>query len=201
MDAKTKSIALGVVALIILASLLGSIVYLSQVAKKKPAGTGTNSLSRLPVASTTPSPTTGTNQPTQQGAAKIFAGSGFVINYPKNWGLLTCGNSQNFEFDPVNGADTKNVVCDQALKPVTVIVTGRLSCAGDTIKLGNNQVTKSKAPTSTGVNYEWCLMVGGKGLDITHRVSSDGSRATSKEDFSQSIEEVITNIKQSPQGS
>ena len=103
-------------------------------------------------------------------------------------------NSTNFEFDP-SGRDMINVVCDEALKPVTFLVVDKLNCSGESIKLGNNQVTRIKILGDEGrVFYRWCTMVGNIGFDITHRVSPTGSRATSKDDFSKEIEKIIISL-------
>ncbi len=201
MDQKTKLTIIGGVVLLIIAAVLVTFFYFGRISKNT-GGTpnsGTNPLSQLPTtsSSTTPAPSGAANA----NSRKTFTGAGFTLTYPNNWGILTCSNSENFELDPTSSVDTKNVVCDTAVKPITVLVVNRLSCTGETVTLGPNKVIKSKATTDTGVNYRWCVAIGNKGLDITHRVSSTGSRATSKEDFSSQVEEMIKTIKATPQGS
>ncbi|MDO8638356.1 MAG: hypothetical protein Q7R43_02180, partial [Candidatus Daviesbacteria bacterium] len=91
--------------------------------------------------------------------------------------------------------DMKNVACDSALKPVTVLVVNKLNCSGDPIKLGNNHATKSKIISDNGdISYRWCTMVANIGFDVSHRVSATGNRATSKDDFSKEVEKIITSL-------
>lgn len=125
---------------------------------------------------------------------KTYNGNGFTLQYPNNWGLLTCNNSQNFELDPVNSRDQLNYNCDYAVKPVTILVERNLNCAGTEMNIGGVEVTKQVTQTATGVNYRWCTQTS-PALDITHRVSSNGSRATSKEDFSSQVEQMIQTLR------
>ncbi|MDO8639188.1 MAG: hypothetical protein Q7R43_06440 [Candidatus Daviesbacteria bacterium] len=199
MDPRNKVIIFGGVGLLILAGVLVSLFYVLKSAKvgslTQPASVP-NSLSRLPSIATTPSATNTNINSTVPILSddKIFKGQGFTLSFPNNWGLLTCGNSNNFEFDP-NGGDMKNVACDNALKPVTFVVVSRLNCSGDPVKLGNNHVTKTKTISDNGdVSHRWCTMVGNIGFDISHRVSSSGSRATSKNDYSKEVEKIITSL-------
>lgn len=203
MDQRTKSIIFGAIGLLVLASVLGTVVYLGRLTKQtaKVEGNVTNNpLSELPVssASAAASPE-GVNQPASN--LKAYVGQGFSILYPANWGLLTCGNSQSIELDPLNSADNKNFACDRAVKPVTVLVGQPLNCQGETVKIGNHQVRKSKVAQEGATDYRWCLSVGGKTFDITHRVSPMSSPAASKDDFSAQVEQVIGNIASTPAGS
>lgn len=202
MDQKTKLTIIGGAALLIIAIVFVTIFYFGRASRTTtgPGDSGTNPLDQLPTtAAPSVSPLPGVTGGSAQG--KMLVGKGFSLTYPNNWGVLTCSNSQNFEFDPTSNADVRNVKCDTAVKPVTVIVTNQLSCTGDTVNFGNNKVTKSKAATATGTNYRWCVAVGNIGLDITHRVSSAGTQATSKDDFSAQVEQIITTVKPSAQGS
>lgn len=202
MDQRNKVIIFGGVGLLIFAVVLVSLFYFfkfSEVNKDtQPVTNVPNSLSRLPTIVTTPSVTDSIN-PTVSSPAissddEIFKGQGFSLSFPNKWGRLTCSNSTNFEFDP-SGRDMINVVCDEALKPVTFLVVDKLNCSGESIKLGNNQVTRIKILGDEGrVFYRWCTMVGNIGFDITHRVSPTGSRATSKDDFSKEIEKIIISL-------
>lgn len=201
MEDRTRTIIIGAVVLLILAAVFGTVFYLGRTAKNQGSTpTGVPQISRTPAISVSPTPTGGV---AALPGTKTLAAVGFVLHYPSSWGILTCNNSQNVEFDPINGTDSKSVVCDVAVKPVTVLVSqNRLSCTGETVKLGNYQVQRSKNTAASGdINYRWCYSVGGKNLDITHRVSSSGARATSKEDFSAQVEQIISTSQVTPQGS
>ncbi len=205
MDTRTRLVAIGSLVVIILVIVFGAIFYLVRASK---GGTsvpgGTNPLEKLPTVSTpsatlTPAPgrtSSSTNN------TKIYTGKNFTLTYPSSWGLLTCNNSQSIELDPGSSQNLTGVVCDVAVKPVTIVAVSRLNCAGDTVTIGNHQVIKSKTTASDGITtYRWCLTVGGQGLDITDRVSNTGARATSKIDYSQGVEQIITNIQSPPRGS
>lgn len=198
MDQKTRAILLGGVALLILAATFGIIFYLGKASRNKTpesSQANLNSLSTLPQIATSPAPTTAPEN-------KTFIGEGFNLKYPGSWGLLTCSNSQSFELDPLSGQEIKGVVCDFAVKPATFIVAiSKPACTGETIVLGSNQVTRSKTASNGDTTYRWCLTVAGKNFDISHRVSQSGSRATSKNDLSSQIEEVIKSLQASPAGS
>lgn len=205
MDQRTKSIIFGAIGLLVLAAVLGTIIYLGKFTKTQSRiesdTTNNNSLLNLPVASVSPTtaPRTGDRPAT---TLKAYVGQGYNVFYPAGWGLLTCNNSKNFELDPANSTDTKNFACNLAVKPVTVLVVDQLNCQGDKVKIGNYQVTKSKAVTDNGViDYRWCFTAVGKNFDITHRVSPMTTRAASKEDFSTQIEQMIGNIASTPAGS
>ncbi len=192
MDSRTRSIIIGIAALFILAILFGIIFYFNWLSSK-PSQPTLPQLSSTPGPQVLPTPVSASATTTQ---TKIYAGQGFEFDYPANWGLLTCQGNQNIEFDPVSSTDQKNVACNEAVKPITVIVSD--TCPGQTITLGNNQVTKSTTNISTGhVDYEWCLNVAGKGLDITHRVSVAGAPAHSKLDYSAQVEQMISTIRPS----
>lgn len=209
MDPKTRAIIIGASALFILAAVVGVVVYLgrassSLIGSNKP--TSTNSLSELPVAPGNNTNTTTSNIPnttnainntaTQNTNIKTYQGQGFNIKYPKEWGVLTCNNSQSFEFDPYSANDLRGIVCNEAIKPVTVLVTSQVKCQGETVKIGDRSVVKSKTVGQNGdIDYRWCLSATGKSLDITHRVSSSGSRATGKDDFSAQIEQIISSFQ------
>lgn len=197
MDQRNKVIIFGGVGLLILAVVFVSLFYIlksSKITKVTQSANVPNSLSRFPSVATTPVIANASVTPVLSND-KIFKGLGFTLNFPNNWGLLTCSNSNNFEFDP-SGENRKNIVCDSALKPVTFLIVNKLNCSGEPIKLGNNHVTKTKTISDNGdISYKWCTVVGGTSFDITHRVSQDGSRATSKDDFSKDVEKIITSLK------
>ncbi len=133
-------------------------------------------------------------------STKAFQVDNVTFNYPQNWGVLSCTNSKNFEFDPVNGADSR-IVCDRALKPITVLVDNSLGCAGETVNINGLQVIKSRIENARGVDYRWCFSAQGKSFNLTHRVSGTAGRGLSKDDFSEQIEQVIGSINSSRGGS
>ena len=130
----------------------------------------------------------------------LYKGNGFTLRYPKNWGILTCNNSDNFELDPTNPADQIGVTCERALKPITVIVGKKAQCQGDMVTLGNVKVIKSKIMDDNGTDYRWCTQTV-PDLDITHRVSKTPSRATSKQDYSAAVEQMISTFTPGSGGS
>lgn len=209
MSQRSILVVLGTAIAVILAAVLGIAFYTGQIAKRgnRPTNTSTNQASpsptteaRLPVSSPTPA-----TPPTQVSAnSKAYTGPGFSLQYPKTWGVLKCNNSSNFEFDPTNPADQLGVNCDFAVKPITILVSNNLQCSGESSRIGGNNIIKTKKARNGGdIDYKWCAGVGsGKvGLEVTHRVSQTGSRATSKEDFSQAIEQMISTLNFAPGGS
>lgn len=200
MDQRTKLIAVGSITFFIVVIIFGVIIYTGKLSKKDinpGSGLVNNPLSNLPVASSSGAISSTVKPVNNSGNSdkKYYQGENFNLNFPKTWGLLTCVNSQNFEFDPTNNTDIKNVVCDRAVKPVTVLITNRLNCRGEVIKIGEKQVTKFKEVNGGDTNYRWCVQVGNRGFDFTHRVSLSGSRATSSQDFSAEVEQIIATIK------
>ncbi len=191
MDQQSRLIVFGAAAFIIFALVVGGIIFMVRNSQTQnvPAENSTDLSSRLPVTTATPSATI-----TPPIGTKSYQGEGFTIYYPVGWGLLTCGNSKNIEFDPTNAADASNIACSEALKPVTVLVAEGLSCSGETVTLGPRQAVKSIETIGDAMVYRWCVPAGNKALDITHRVSPSGSRATSKQDFSKDIEKMIMEI-------
>jgi hypothetical protein len=209
MEQKKTLIVTGLIILIVLGLLFGGVYYLIRSIQSRQAASNTN----IPVASTTPFATTpgaltqtspsprGTN--TTPGATtaptntnpNAYKGPGFEATIPNNWGVLTCTNSQNFELDPYNNAK-QSVACDRAVKPVTIIVARSANCQGETVNMGSNRVVRSSSGTKGGeIDYRWCVMGSNTVLDITHRSSPAGSPASSKDDFSTQIEQMISNIK------
>jgi hypothetical protein len=141
-------------------------------------------------------PQTGGNTPAAQNqpasGKKVYNAGDFQLTYPNTWGIAKCSNSKNFEFDPQNPADS-SIVCDLATKAVTVVVSDIKGCEGETSKVGNIDVVKSQANDGGYIKYQWCTKTTPV-LNITHRVSQDGERATSKQDFSKQIEDMISNL-------
>jgi hypothetical protein len=134
----------------------------------------------------TPTPVISENSTT-----KTYLTERFSFRYPKNWGLLTCSNSGSIELDPTNSADSIGVACNEAVKPVTILVSD---------SKGSCEVGK-KTWNDGQIDYRWCVNLGNTHLDITHRVSSEGFKATSKTDYSGAVEELIRTLSATPQGS
>lgn len=200
MDQRRTVIITALVGLVILALLAGTIIYLINFLRRGGGIFTSRTVSPSPIVSPSPSPVPGgiVPVPVPVGGSPVpnkqtFTGQGFELRYPREWGLLTCGNSRNFELDPANNVDQLGVSCDRSVKPVTIIVGGG-GCQGETVNLGGVTAVRSKATTQTGVNYRWCTQTQPI-LDITHRVSPVGGRATSRDDFSKEIEEMISTIR------
>lgn len=198
MDAERKSlVATALVGLVVLAIIIGSIYYLIQfIRNRNTTNVGGNQIT----ASATPSASgqvavdvnRGNTQPVS-GDFKTFNEGDFQVVYPKNWGVLTCSNSSNVELDPTNGQDNLKVACSTAVKPVTIIKDATGCANGELIDLGSFKVSRTKATEGGYTRYEWCTKTV-PALYITHRVSNDGSPATSKEDFSKQVEDMIAKL-------
>lgn len=199
MDNRRAVIIAAVIALVVAAVIVGAIILLTSLLRGRVSGPTVITSTPVPVTSTTSGgnpPATGQLTPTAPSNTKIVSVGGYTMSYPKQWGILKCSNSQSLEFDPSNGTDQLSVICDYAVKPITVLVSSNLSCPGETVTLGDNRVVRSKTVTTDGTDYRWCVFGAGNAyLDITHRVSVSGSRATSKEDFSSQVEQIISTIR------
>jgi hypothetical protein len=197
MDAERKSlVATALVGLVVLAIIVGSIYYLIQFIRNRNTTNVANNqveVSASPVASggVIVSQGENTNQPT--GDDKSYNAGDFQIAYPKNWGVLTCSNSSNIELDPTNGQDNLKVACSTAVKPVTIIKDATGCANGEMIDVGSFKVVRTKATEGGYTRYEWCTKTV-PALYITHRVSNDGSPATSKDDFSKQVEDLIMKL-------
>lgn len=150
-------------------------------------------VSSAPVTGSTGAVYTNPSNPNQ----KIYAGSGFQLTYPQNWGILTCSNSQSFEFDPYNSRDQISIVCNRAVKPVTVQVTRGGCAGGQSVTLGNVQVRESidnafNTSAGTGTQYKWCTQTSPT-LIFTERVGR-GSSAYGRDDFSAQVKQVISSL-------
>lgn len=215
MDQRKSLIVTALVLIFIIAVIVGTIVFLVRGVRTKSASNTSTSQSTvaptfspvpesnqqplggdtIQLATPTPAPAgnnKGGNIPTNN--LKTYNGASFSVQYPSNWGILTCSNSQNIEFDPTTPIDQLNIKCDVALKPATILVGTNPTCEGEAVKLGNIEVVKSVTQTPTGKNYRWCSKTM-PDLDITHRVSSTPSRATSPQDYASQIEEMIQTYK------
>jgi hypothetical protein len=202
MEDKTRAlIVTGAVLLLILALIIAAIFYLIRFIQGR---TSTRTPSPTPTTQInfSPSPAGQPNQPTgNQGTpptgdtanTKAYNGIGFQLTYPKNWGLLTCNNSQNIEFDPYNSTDQLRVACDWAQKPVTVMVG--VSCEGNATSIGSVPVVKSQRQLSKGVEYSWCVKAGSTHLLFTNRVSNQDARGYGKDNQSAAIEQIISRIR------
>ncbi len=198
MDERAKVLLItGSVLLILLAIISGTIFYFVKGFQNRKTGNQSNtakpSATAVAKSSLAPSPSLQTNG--KMPGTKTYRGAGFQIFYPEKWGLLTCGNSLNFELDPTNSTDIKSVKCEVAQKPMTILtdVTTCLKDSTETVNLGDIQVIRSKASIAGYTKYHWCILK--PPLDITHRVSSDNSPASSRDDFSTQIEELISKIR------
>lgn len=179
-------IVTGILILILVAIMFGVVYYLVKLFQNMRSPSNTQNTNKQVTTTASPSPA-GTVQDT-----KFYNAQGFSLYYPKNWGLLTCNNSQNFELDPQTSQDQQGVACEYALKPVTVIAGSGNCAGGQNITIGNRAVVKVKKQTATGTSYKWCTQ--SPQLEISHRVSSSGSRATTKTDYSAQIERMIQTL-------
>lgn len=197
------------VGLIILAIIVGSIYYLVKFIQGRVASsrqTPQSSVETIAQVSANPEGTSvqgsqfslsPQGQPPQIGGnvgpdLKIYNGGNFQFTYPKNWGMVKCTNSKNLELDPLNSQDS-SIVCDVAIKPITILVDNISGCVGETVKIGNLDVIKSQTNLDGYIKYQWCSKTEPV-LNITHRVSQSGERATSKQDFSKQVEEIIAKL-------
>lgn len=207
MDQRKSLVITALVLIFIIAVIVGTIIFLVRGVRTR----STAQVSRAPqstnIPTFSPSPDsisdpavevnpTPANQPNNStnSQLKVYNGASYSISYPESWGILTCSNSQNIEFDPTSSTDQLNVRCDVAQKPITILVGGNPACEGETVKLGNVTVQRLVQQTSTGKNYRWCSKTM-PALDITHRVSSTNSRAISSQDYASQIEEMIKTFK------
>ena len=197
MEDKTRAIIVtGAVILLILALIIAAIFYLIRFISSR-SSTNTNSGKQINF-SASPTPAGGSEAGTTQGSGssntsgtKSHNGVGFQLNYPQNWGLLTCSNSQNIELDPTNGTDQR-IACDYAQKPITIMVG--VSCDGTTTDISGVPVVKSQRNLSKGVENSWCVKIG-SGLLITNRVSNQDVRGYGKQDYAKQIEELIAKLR------
>lgn len=198
MDAERRSlIATALVGIVVLAIIIGSIYYLIQFIRNRQANT--NVANNQVQASVSPSPVgsapiqVNQGQQPATGDFKTYNAGDYQITYPKNWGLLTCNNSQNVELDPTNGQDQAGVACSVATKPITIIKNATGCVGGEIVDMGSYKVAKTKATEGGYTRYEWCTKTNVP-LYITHRVSDDNSPATSKDDVSRQVEELISRL-------
>lgn len=129
------------------------------------------------------------------GDLKVYNSNlGFSINYPKNWGLLTCANSYNFELDPTNSADIPSVMCDSATKPISVILSNDMNgCGGENIKIGNTNVLRSQITTQNYTTFQWCTLTQ-PALIISNRTSATTNFAATTTNYSADIEKIIGSL-------
>lgn len=217
MEQRGPLLVTGLVILLILGIIAGTIYYLGRNSRRAVTSSPTPTSFEQNVGTTegvnpnsipntgivprsTPIPTS--PQPVNANN-KVYTGSGFRMEYPKNWGILTCNNSANIEFDPANASDQRNLVCDLALKPITVLVNkSGAGCDGSQLNLGGNQFYKTRAASGDNINYRWCMKVA-PFLDVTHRVSKTNPqpRATSKDDSAAQIETMLQTVRTGSGGS
>lgn len=219
MENKKTLIATGAVVVLLIVLIIGGILFLFNFIRNKQQEANTNIFPSAPVvegspstvayATTSPSPTItvrptstpkATPKPTPAPSSvvpagtKTYTGNGFQLFYPQNWGLLTCSNSQNIEFDPLNSTNQLNYKCDYAIKPITILVhSSTPSCPGSIITLGGVSVIKSVTNTANGTTYRWCTKTS-PSLDITNRVSATTQRAYSTKSYASEIEQMISQM-------
>lgn len=204
MDDRTRTLIITTLVLLIIIALIGGIIfYVTRIIRGRqvPRTASTSSPQGTirmvsPSPTTTPSTTQAPSSPqgtprtqTLPANTKRFKSSGFELVYPQNWGILTCNNSKNIELDPNSNVDQINVVCDYAQKPITILINGS-NCQGETISKGGITSVKSVGDFNGGKEYKWCTKTT-PSLEITHRVNPNGGRATSKEDVSTQIEDIV----------
>lgn len=208
MDERTKTLLVSAfVLIVILAIIFGIIFSVIRIIQNRRTATNASPSPSALVLQNSPGPTSQpiiqdgqsvspivTPVPRPSGDFDTYNKGGISFNYPRSWGILSCSNSQNLELDPLNNTDQLNFACDIALKPITILVGSSNCPAGETGSKGGVNFTKSQISTPTGVNYAWCTQTS-PSLEITHRVSRDGSRATSTRDFSAEIENLISTIR------
>lgn len=184
---RRAAIVLGMIVILVVAIVIGTIFYLTKVFRNNSSRVITSNPGSMTIPRGSSLPATGSSLGAQ---VKTYQGQGFSMQYPANWGVLSCSNSKNFEFNP-DGGD-KRVVCDMSQLPITVLVG--VSCTGASqVTLGRNIVLKSKIVAPDGyTKYEWCVKGFNTTLDFTDRVSQNGERATDKEDYSQDVEKIIS---------
>lgn len=197
MEITGKTILFAIISVLIIAIILSGIFYLMKSSKQIiPTGNkNPDPLARLGVITNNPQQPVVSTQAVAATNTKTYQGRNFTINYPQKWGILTCSDSDNIEFDPYSGSDLKNYACDRAIKPITVLVSSTaLSCPGESIKIGNNTVIKSRTETAYWLKNRWCLNKSGLSFDITNRVNQSGIVGTGKDDFSSEIEKIINSL-------
>lgn len=220
MDSRTRSIIFGAITIVVVAALIVGVVYFIRSSRERRASLEELSNNNLPGLEISVSPEVTTPSPRNikptitprisvppansqtDSQNQTYIGQGFNLQYPVSWGLLTCSNSDNFEFDPLTNTDQPNFSCNRAVKPVTVLIKDSFSCSGETVRLGANQVIKSKTTNQKGTNYLWCVPVGTKTLEITHRVSLGGTyQGYGNVDASLEVEKMISTIAPTSTGS
>lgn len=199
MENKRAVVIAAIIALVVASVIVGVIILLTSLLRGRVSGPVVVTSTPAPVTSITSGsnpPAASQLSPTTSSNIKMVSVGGYTMSYPKQWGILKCSNSQSLEFDPSNGTDQLNVMCDYAVKPITILVSSNLGCPGEAATLGDSKVIRSKTVTTDGTDYRWCVFgTGSDYLDVTHRVSTSGSRATSKDDFSSQIEQIISTIR------
>ncbi len=207
MDIK-RLIILIIAAILFLSIIFGIIFSLYRLIRSRQASTVISRDTTLSQLVSSPVPQTGganpsptplvsfSSAPAIPSNTKSYNLGGLQISYPKEWGILTCRNSQNIELDPTNGVDQLNLTCDRAVKPITIQTSFLTGCPnGQTVNLGGQVVAKVISTSSSGTDYKWCVNSPLR-MEITHRVSQTDLRsAFSKTDYSQQIEQLISSFR------
>lgn len=204
-------IILGIIALIIFIALVAGLISLlfrviTSPFSTPPTPTPIIIPTPTPLATLTPTPipppvgvVTPTPIPIGGGpgiiTVKTVTGPGFAMDYPSSWGILTCANSPNFEFNPRTPVDQLGVVCTFAQEPITVLVSNNLSgCAGQNINIASVPVIFSTTTSANFISHQWCTLTQPI-LKISHRVSTSSFPATSPVDYSPQIEQMIASLR------
>ena len=190
-----RQVIIGIIVVIVILALIGTLFIFiprffqrNRVTIVSPRPTATTFIaSPLPGSSPTLLPTTPGNQ--------LYSGPGFTLSYPTGWGILTCSNSSNFEFDPLNNVDQTGVVCDVAQKPITVTVENDLAqCSGERVLIGNVTAIKNTFNKPRFTEMQWCTLTSPI-LRITHRFSSTPARAVTPTSYVQQVETMIATLQ------
>lgn len=195
MDDRTRTLIVSALVLIIILALIGgAIFYVGRIIRGRQSGSTLKGSPNPSTVASSPSPRSTSTEGNLEPGTKSHKGAGFEVFYPRNWGLLTCQNSAHLELDPKTGTDQLGIVCDVAQKSVTVLVGSGNCPDGETVTRGGVTFIKTKKEVEGGLNYKWCTQTT-PNLEISHRVSKTGEEATSKDDFSVQIEEMISKIR------
>lgn len=207
----TYWIIIAVVALLVIAALVLGFIGLSSLLSPRaiptptpgpsilslsPAPTFSPTLTVSPTTTPTPTPSFTSSLPnTGIANSKTFFGQGFSLQYPSSWGLLTCINSPNFEFNPQDKTNQMGAICSFATQPITVLVSSNLNgCFGENVNLGTVSVIRGTSTATNLTTHQWCTLTQPV-LKVSHRVSLLPVTASSQTDFSSDIEAVISTLR------
>lgn len=154
-----------------------------------PAPSATPTASSSPISSSSPSAS-----PVATGFKSFTSKAGISMQYPAKWGLLTCSNSNNFEFDPTNSQDELNVICEDAKKPITVVFSNN-ACGGGQVESGFDLfVIKSQDQSENYLTHTWCIK-SNPVIQITNRESQTTNVAADSKNYVNEIDKMINSIQ------